>query len=162
MSKNGDLQAICRAFTAYDARLAVAKLGSYECVLGELNDLTPICFLSTRKSGQEYRIDYDIALVSLGDAEKTHSRLAEQIDNGSCLFKHNVYPTAFFRHTFTENGLPQRELVDRLGEFLLAHSKSKPDAMDFLESGDTEFLNNCRRLKPKDFKEFVEKVAAIT
>ncbi|MFN3817412.1 MAG: hypothetical protein ACK4R0_00305 [Blastomonas sp.] len=105
-----------------------------------------------RKMRDEYRIDYDTGLIVAGDAMNLDI-LQHDIGVGDFLWKHNVYPKEFTPFAITEKRLPSDSLISRIRGFLLEHSKSGEEAEAFARAGHTEFLKDCRRLKPAAYNQ---------
>ncbi len=100
----------------------------------------------------EYRIDYDTGLIVAHDAMNLEV-LQHDIGVGDFLWKHNVYPKEFAPFSITDERLPSDSLISRLRGFLLEHSKSEQVAEAFARTGNTEFLKDCRRMKPAAYNQ---------
>ncbi|GGB72565.1 hypothetical protein [Blastomonas aquatica] len=101
----------------------------------------------------EYRIDYDTGVIVAGDKPMTLESLQNAIGAEDFLWKHNVYPKEFSPFSITDKRLPSDSLISRIRSFLLEHSKPEAEAEAFARAGNTEFLKDCRRLKPKAYNQ---------
>jgi len=115
--------------------------------------MTPFCWVFIRKMRDEYRIDYDTGVIVAPDKKMNLESLQHEIGVGDFLWKHNVYPKEFSPFSITDKRLPSDSLISRIRSFLLDHSKSEDEAEAFAQAGNTEFLKDCRRLKPKAYNQ---------
>lgn len=115
--------------------------------------MTPFCWVFIRKMRNEYRIDYDTGVIVARDKRMNLEILQEDIGAGDFLWKHNVYPKEISSWSITVERLPSDSLISRIRGFLLEHSKSEEEAQAFAQAGNTEFLKDCRRLKPTAYNQ---------
>ena len=115
--------------------------------------MTPFCWVFIRKMRNEYRIDYDTGVIVARDERMNLEILQKDIGVGDFLWKHNVYPKEIASCSITVERLPSDSLISRIRGFLLEHSKSEEEAQAFAQAGNTEFLKDCRRLKPTAYKQ---------
>lgn len=153
MSSLSDKRAICRFFAGSDERFTFFEDEQTQYIAGSFGTLTPVCAIYFRKAGEEYRIDYDQFLTVWRDEEVSLETLKARLRSGDYLWKHNVYPGSFTLNTLTVEKRPSRALVDRIQAFLLDHAKARKDALPFAQSGDSKFLNDCRRFRPDEYEE---------
>lgn len=150
LSKLSDLRVIAEALAGKGLGLTRFRLDGAEYVAGPLGALTPVCFLSARKDGGEYGINYVMKLIVAREAEQTLDSLKAQLLAGNYLWKWNVYEAGFTLSAFTVGKLPTEALTARIRKFLIENASSDNEAETFARSGDTEFLVDCRRLKPEE------------
>lgn len=121
-------------------------------IAGPFATLTPFCWVFIRKLRDEYKIDYDTGLIVARDAMNLDI-LQHDIGEGDFLWKHNTYSKEFAPFAITDGRLPSDSLISRIRDFLLEHSKSEKQAEAFVQAGNTDFLKDCRRLKPAAYKQ---------
>ncbi|MFN3475342.1 MAG: hypothetical protein ACK4ZW_14975 [Blastomonas sp.] len=122
-------------------------------IAGPFATMTPFCWVFIRKMRNEYRIDYDTGVIVARDKRMNLEILQKDIGAGDFLWKHNVYPKEISSCSITVERLPSDSLISRIRGSLLDHSKSEKEAEAFARAGNTEFLKDCRRLKPKAYNQ---------
>jgi hypothetical protein len=153
LSVLSDKRAICEAIAGPDLCLTPFEFQKCQYLAGPFGTLTPVCAIYFRKTGEEYRIDYDQFLTVWRDEEVTINGLKRSIKSGDHLWLHNVYPLGFTLATITENKQPLTALVERIRTFLLEHAKDERGAFAFAQAGETEFLRKCRLFKSSEYEE---------
>jgi hypothetical protein len=153
MTALSDKRAICQAIAGVDHDLTFFEHRRCQIVAGPLGALTPFCFIYFRKADGEYRIDYDEALTVCRDEKVNLQALEDHIQNCDFIWTSNTYPEGFTLSTITENKRPLPILVQRIRTFLLDHAKDESEALSFVQAGETEFLQRCRRFRPSDYDE---------
>jgi hypothetical protein len=140
------------AIAGEDLGLTSFEIDKHQYIAGPFATLTPICGISFRKVGAEYRIDYDQFLTVWRDEEVTLEALQRRIIDGSLLWKHNIYPEGFALASITEDKKPSPALTARIRTFLFDHAKDEHKAVAFAQAGETEFLEDCRRFNPSEYE----------
>lgn len=153
LSVRSDRKSVCQAIAGIDLGLTHFELDGVQIIAGPFATMTPFCRVSIRKMREEYRIDYDAGLIVARDKEMNLEALQHEIEAGDFLWKHNVYPKDFSSFSITDKKRPSASLISRIRSFLLEHSKSDHEAEAFARAGNTEFLKDCRRLKPTAYEQ---------
>lgn len=153
MSVLSDKRAICEAIAGRDLCLTPFEFQKCQYLAGPFGTLTPFCAIYFRKTGDEYRIDYDQFLTVWRDEEVTISGLKGRIESGNHLWLHSAYPVGFTLATITDDKQPVTALTERILTFLLEHAKDEEGAFAFAQAGETEFLRKCRGFKPSEYEE---------
>lgn len=120
MSLKSTRRAVCKEIADYIVGANAISLKDIDCVLGPPGIFTPFCIIYLRKSGIEFRIDYDNCLIKFQSIPSLHE-IEIAIRNSNFSSTHNVYPPGHFEDTFTKQFHVSEWMKERMSNYLLSY-----------------------------------------